>query len=477
MHYSSVEVRRLSPPHSGRHVYTCLTKYSLHPELLSGEGSPPLSNPTKRCPAALLLLALAFAALPASAQNQSPQEGTNTSAAPASTPLDPLIYEKFQGAIRYGDDGRGTKEIIARVRVQTYVGVQNIGQLIFPYNGANERVEVKSVRVIKPDGTQVVAGPEAVVDVSSPVVQEAPMYTDARQKHVSVPALSVGDIVEYDVVTRVFEPLTPGQFWDSWDFVVHSVCLDDELVLDVPGDRALKIKYPDGVEPAVTDQGGRRRYSWKTGNQKAFEEPSPLGNFQSLDPARILRGFAVPRLRRVLFSTFQNWDEVGRWYGALAQDRQQPSPEIRAKADEITKGAATDLAKVQALYDYVAHIRYVSLSFGVGRYQPHSAVEVFSNRYGDCKDKATLLDALLAAENIQSSTALVQTRTDVDPQIPTPMQFDHAINVVSLNGKEIWLDSTIGVEPFSYLLPQLRARTPWSSPTRGSRSCGRRPRI
>ncbi len=418
----------------------------------------PLSNPIMRSAAALLLLALALPAVPTFAQVKPPQEAAKAPAAPASASLDPLVYEKVQGIIRYGDDGRGTKETIARVRVQTYVGVQKIGQLIFPYNGANERVEVKSVKVIKPDGTQLTAGPEAVVDVSSPVVQEAPMYTDARQKHVSVPGLSAGDIVEYDVVTRVFEPLTPGQFWDSWVFVVHSLCLDDELVLDVPANRALKIKYPDGMEPAVSDQGGRRRYSWKTENKKAFEEPRAFGNSQSLDPAQMLKGVAAPKLQMVLFSTFQNWDEVGQWYGGLSQERQTSSPEVRAKADEITKGAATDLAKAQALYDYVSHIRYVSLSFGVGRYQPHSATEVLANRYGDCKDKAALLDALLAAEGIQSATALVQTRTDVDRDLPTPMQFDHAINVVSVGGKEIWLDSTMGVAPFAYLLPQLRGK-------------------
>jgi hypothetical protein len=92
-----------------------------------------------------------------------------------------------------------------------------------------------------------IPGAEAVVDVSSPVVQEAPMYSDARQKHVSVPGLSVGDIIEYDVVTRVFEPFTRGQFWDNWDFVTHSVCLDEEMVSDVPSNRNLKVKSPEGM--------------------------------------------------------------------------------------------------------------------------------------------------------------------------------------------------------------------------------------
>jgi TonB family protein len=371
---------------------------------------------------------------------------------------EPVVYEKVRGVIRYGDDGTGTKESSARIRVQTYTGIQKVGQLVFPYKGANERVEVKSLKVIKPDGKVVTAGAEAVVDVSSPVVQEAPMYSDARQKHISVPGLSAGDIIEYDVVTRVFEPFTPGQFWDSWDFVTHSVCLDEEIVLDVPANRTLKIKSPDGMAPTIVEQTGRRRYIWKTDNKQAIEEVNAFKNFQSLNPSEMLKGLAVSTPRRMLFSTFENWNEIGQWYSSLAQERQIPSPEVRAKADEITRSATSQLAKVQAIYDYVSHIRYVSLSFGVGRYQPHSAAEVLTNLYGDCKDKAALVDALLAAEGIHAATALINSHDEMDRKMPTPLQFDHAINVVSLGGREIWLDATTGVGPFGYLLPQLRGK-------------------
>jgi TonB family protein len=388
-------------------------------------------------------------------ENQKPTANDPTATA-ADTSQEAVVYEKVRGVIRYGDDGRGTKQSSARIRVQTYTGVQKVGQLVFPYKGANERVEVKSLKVIKPDGTVVTAGAEAVVDVSSPVVQEAPMYSDARQKHVSVPGLSVGDIIEYEVVTRVFEPFTPGQFWDSWDFVTHSACLDEEVVLDVPANRTLKIKSPEGMAPTIADQAGRRRYTWKTENKQAVEEANAFKNFQSLNPAEMLRGLAVSMPRRMLFSTFQNWNEVGQWYNILAQERQMPSPEVRAKAHEITRGATSELAKVQAIYDFVSHIRYVSLSFGLGRYQPHAAPEVLANLYGDCKDKATLLDALLAAEGIHSATALINSQAELDREIPTPLQFDHAINMVFLAGREVWLDATTGVGPFGYLLPQLR---------------------
>jgi TonB family protein len=419
---------------------------------------PLLFKSIKRRKAALLFLIVGMAAVQAAAQEKTNQDAINPSGISTNTSQEPVIFEKVRGVIRYGDDGTGTKESFARIRVQTYTGIQKVGQLVFPYKGANERVEVKSLKVIKPDGTVVTAGAEAVLDVSSPVVQEAPMYSDARQKHVSVPGLSVGDIIEYDVVTRVFEPSSPGQFWDKWDFVTHSVCLDEEIVLDVPANRNLKVKSPEGMVPTINDQAGRRRYTWRTKNNQAVEEVNAFQNFQSFNPAEMLRGLAVTTPRRMLFSTFQNWDEIGRWYNTLAEERQVPSPEVRAKADQITRGATSELAKVQAIYDYVSHIRYVSLSFGAGRYQPHSAAEVLSNLYGDCKDKATLLDALLVAEGIHSATALINSQVQVDREIPTPLQFDHAINMVSLGGTEIWLDATTGIGPFGYLLPQLRGK-------------------
>jgi len=78
------------------------------------------------------------------------------------------------------------------------------------------------------------------------------MYTDARQKHVTVPGLAVGDAIEYNAVTTS-SPIIAGQFWYTWAFVAGAVSLDEQVELNVPRDRALKIKSPPGVEPIVRD--------------------------------------------------------------------------------------------------------------------------------------------------------------------------------------------------------------------------------
>ena len=85
----------------------------------------------------------------------------------------------------------------------------------------------------------------------------------------------------------------------------------------------------------------------------------------------------------------------------------------------------TDDAKVDAIYNYVStQIRYIAVSFGIGRLQPHTAAEVFRNRYGDCKDKHTLLQAMLAAEKIEAEPVLIHSSMRLNPGLPIPSQFD-----------------------------------------------------
>jgi hypothetical protein len=115
--------------------------------------------------------------------------------------------------------------------------LNSAGQLIFQYNAVAEQVEIRSVRVHKSDGNVVAAGPETVQDLSAPLAREAPLFTDARQKHVTVPGLAIGDVAEYDVVINAKPPLA-GQFWHIWHFEQRAIALDEQLDLNVPANRS-----------------------------------------------------------------------------------------------------------------------------------------------------------------------------------------------------------------------------------------------
>jgi tetratricopeptide (TPR) repeat protein len=161
----------------------------------------------------------------------------------------------------------------------------------------------------------------------------------------------------------------------------------------------------------------------------------------------------------VLVTSFRTWEEVGRWYEGLQQEKIQPSPEIKAKAEELTKGLSDDEAKLRAIYNYVSlRYRYVGIAFGIGRYQPHAAAEILGNQYGDCKDKHTLLAALLSAVGIRAYPALINSQMAVDEDVPSPGQFNHVISVVAKGSTLSWMDTTPEVTAIGQLLYPLRGK-------------------
>lgn len=137
--------------------------------------------------------------------------------------------------------------------------------------------------------------------------------------------------------------------------------------------------------------------------------------------------------------------------------RAEPNEAIRKQAVELTKDAKTSEDQVQALYGYVSrHIRYVGIDFGIGRYQPHTAAEVLANQYGDCKDKDTLLEALLRAKGFATAPVLIGAGVAPVPEVPSPAVFNHAITAVNLPAGRIWLDSTPQAAPYRYLSEIIR---------------------
>jgi transglutaminase-like putative cysteine protease len=284
-----------------------------------------------------------------------------------------------------------------------------------------------------------------VQDMPAEVTRVAPMYSDIHEKHVTVKALGVGDVLEYVVRYRAFKPQVPGQFWFEYTFGKDLIARDHELQLSVPRDKYVKLVSP-GYKPDIEDDGPRRTYLWKTANLERKE-----------DKQKVIQPRRDPPRSDVEITTFRSWEEVGRWYDELQRPQLAVTPKLQAKSAELTKGLTTDDEKLHAIYDFVStHFHYVSLSFGVGRYQPHAAEEVLENEYGDCKDKHTLFAALLHAAGIEAWPAAINASHKIDPDVPSPGQFDHVITYVPRGDKPLWLDTTPEVAPFGVLMANLR---------------------
>ena len=370
---------------------------------------------------------------------------TTSTAAPAATDStqEAVVLDRIATRLVYESDGSSTQESDVVARIQSQAGLQSFAVLSFPYTSYNTIVDIEYVRVRKPDGTVVVTPEYNVQDMPGEVTRSAPMYSDLHEKHVTVKALAVGDILEYKIHFRTTKPQVPGQFWLQHDFMKLFIVNEEDLVVNVPRDKYVQVQSPD-YKPQVQEDGARKTYTWKTSNPSVKDRDDLVKRREIPPPA-------------VQLTTFRNWGEVGRWYDELQRPQLTVTPQLQAKAAELTKGLTNDDEKIRAIYYFVSlHFHYVSLSFGVGRYQPHPAEDVFENEYGDCKDKHTLLAALLKAAGFDAWSALINSSRKIDPTVPSPGQFDHVITVVPRGSTLLWLDTTPEVAPFGLLMSTLR---------------------
>lgn len=427
--------------------------------------------------AQIIALVLAFSFLfgaplqPVLAQTTSkaPEPSTDTAKQKTDYSQEAVVIEQLTTAYRFERDGTGRRELTLRVKVQSDAGVERFGQLVFPYTSGNEKLDMDYVRVRKSDGTVVNATASNIQDLSAPLAREAPIYTDSRQKHITVPGLRPGDTLEYKLVWNIHSPLAQNHFWVEHDFVSRGpIVLHDELIVDVPTASKVKLKTEPGYEPAISEEKDRRVYAWKRAKLKRDSEEDEKEKEKDEDDEAEEKDPQEVR-PHVQLTTFQSWDEVGQWYAGLQRDRVVPDEKIKLKAEEIVKGRATEKEKVTALYEYVAkNFRYVSLSLGQGRYQPHAAAAVMSNQYGDCKDKHTLLASMLAATGMRAYPVLINSSRKLDVDIPSTGQFDHVISAIPVGSDTFWADTTAEVAPVGLLSPRLRNKQALLVPTTGA---------
>ncbi len=171
------------------------------------------------------------------------------------------IFHRILNRARFENDGTSVEETEAVVLIQSEAGVREFGQLVFGYSSATEKLDVEYVRVKKPDGQVIVTDQSTAQDFAPDVLKEAPMYSDYRQRHISVAALRPGDTLEYRTVTRATTPLAAGNFWYEHTFPKGVVVKEDRLEIDVPKTREIKLKTPKR-SPEIQENGDRRVYTW-----------------------------------------------------------------------------------------------------------------------------------------------------------------------------------------------------------------------
>lgn len=384
----------------------------------------------------------------------------NTSSSATNYSAEPIVIERLDGVYKMAADGTGSKVTTVVAKVQTEAAAKQLGIVGVAYASNSERVEFSYVRVRHPNGTVTETPVSGALDMPAQVTQQAPFYSDLKQLQVPVRGLQPGDTLEWQAKSIRTKAEAPGQFWGAENFAEDGVVLSQTIELHVPKDIYVNVWSPKN-KPIETVEGPERVFRWVS-----FQKKPTVGKEADEEKERKKKQVWTPeqeldakegKLPSVAWTTFKNWEAVGAWYQGLESDRVVPDAAVKAKVTELTAGKTTEEEKVHAVYGYVAtQIRYIGVAFGIGRYQPHRAAEVLESQYGDCKDKHTLLAAMLSTLGLHPDAVLVGAGVRFNEAVPSPGSFNHLITTVSINGKAIWLDTTEEIAPYGAIMYVIR---------------------
>jgi tetratricopeptide (TPR) repeat protein len=356
-------------------------------------------------------------------------------------------------------DGRSRFSTHQVIKILNRRAIADYGEVAIPFNSTSQNVGVNVAQTILADGSVVEVPDDALRDVTPPESLTFNLYSDTLWKVISFPALEEGVVVEYQVtVEDAFERGNTDNvwFWGSMTFQSRFPTLKSQYALRIPDGVTFKAKsYSCDIQPTLVSDPelvveGTKTYLWEYGETSAYVvEPNgpPLDAF-------------VPRMA---FSSVKTWDALHDWYRDLLTDRVVADDAITERIGELTARAVTAEERIRALAYFVAQeCRYVAIQLGQGAFQPHAASEVMRNRYGDCKDKVTLLLTMLRAIGVDAYPALIQPapEQDVDRDLPSLAQFSHMILAIpNADGSYMWFDPSNTFVPFGELSSRNQGRT------------------
>ncbi|MEO8180617.1 MAG: DUF3857 domain-containing protein [Deltaproteobacteria bacterium] len=313
----------------------------------------------------------------------------------------------------------------------TDTGAAVARQYSFTFQADRQRAQLRGARVYRATGNI----DEAVDSGEGPADNpELSMYTSARTVYVQFPRLEPGDVVELQY--RIDDTGERGEFagyFGELEYLQSEAPVGHaEYVVIVPKERRLYVdtqRVPK-LTQNVEVRGLERIYSFRADSVPGVE-PEP-----AMPPWSEVLGF-------VHVSTYPSYRDLGAWYWGLSRDALSLDGATRELTQRIAQGATTTRAKVEAVYNWVVkNTRYVALEFGIYGYKPRRSVQTVSRGWGDCKDKAAVIVAMLGELGVPATMVLVRTglRGRFRSEVASLAPFDHAIAYVP--ELDLYLDGT-----------------------------------
>lgn len=249
-------------------------------------------------------------------------------------------------------------------------------------------------------------------------------FDDAKRKVMALPGGDVGTVVgfEYEQKRR------PYLFQDYWYFQETIPVAKSRYTLHMPSKWEYRADWLNHAEQKPAEQNGTS--VWEVSDVPRIEREYHEPDFRALAGHMIVTLFSEKTAHR----NSESWNDLGVWYSQLTAGVRDPSPALQAKVQELAPANLSMFERIHALSLFAQRdVRYYAIEIGIGGFKPHPAGEIFSHRYGDCKDKATVLSSMLSQIGVKSYYVVVHaTRGIFTDKTPPNSSFNHMILAIQM---------------------------------------------
>jgi hypothetical protein len=298
------------------------------------------------------------------------------------------------------------------------------GYVVVPFN-SHEKVTGLHGWCIPAQGKDYEVKDKDAVEAALPKVEGSELISDVKAKILHIPAAEPGNIVgyEYEVEEQ------PMVLQDIWRFQGLAPVRESHYTLQLPPGWEYKTAWLNYPESKPTQAGNQAQ--WTVNDVKGLRHEEEMPPMSGVSGQMVISFFPASG---ALANGFSNWEQMGTWYGNLTRGRADATPEIKQKVAALTATVPSQVDRMRAIAQFVQRdIRYVAIELGIGGWQPHPAGDVFTHKYGDCKDKATLMSAMLREIGVDSYYVSINTeRGAVTSLTPAHLGFNHVILAIQI---------------------------------------------
>lgn len=353
----------------------------------------------------------------------------------------PFKYDKLVSSYDLAADGAAVENHTLVRTVLRKAAVERMKEGSFSYSVSIQKGEMLEAYTLKANGRRIeVPRQNYQLNVASGKDNKSPFFSDRSEISVVFPDVDVGDkvVMSYRITEKA--PMFPGQFSEAFSFSPYYQYDDARITIRTPLSMKLSTAAFHVEEKSPVVENGMRVYRW---NYRNLQPTIWNAAEQGIDRPQDLPG--------VFVSTFSSFQQLAEAYGVRARPKAAVTERIRTVAAAIVGDKKSPDDKAKAIYDWVAqNITYGGNCIGIGAVVPRDLDVVLDNRMGDCKDHATLLQALLAASDIKSTQVLINAGELYElPPVPVVSSVNHVINYLPV--QNLYLDSTSSSTPYGML--------------------------